>query len=225
MEKTTNNIEKNFVKIERLNYKAPREFLIKTQIERKISYIPMTFEHLRAIDALGRPEYGTHFDDRLFALKRILQEAPSGSWIGVLESPNLEERTLYASICWNEKLIIGYMISYPCQLKTLPLDKEYKSHLSKEQKCEWIYLIHDSVVHKSFRNLGIHKIFHKLSLEFAFSFDKQIITKLYGVALTTKFRKPDKKYRFQDVCKAQWHGEEAMIVCRDLTLEYPSFFS
>jgi hypothetical protein len=63
---------------------------------------------------------------------------------------------------------------------------------------------------------GLHKPLHRIAVAEA---RRLQLTKIYAVALTTSFRKPNKLYRFQDICKAMWNGPEAMVVLRDLSLE------
>jgi hypothetical protein len=56
------------------------------------------------------------------------------------------------------------MISYPYKVDWMPVDEEYKSKLTETQRDEDIYMIHDVVVEEQFRNLGIHKHFHKIAV-------------------------------------------------------------
>jgi len=169
---------------------------------------------LPGVAVLGFKEYGNHFSDRLLSLERQLKLFHTGCWIAKLTAT--EAANGVAEQVTEKQIFVGYMISNPYEIARLALDKEYKRKLSPAELEEKIYLIHDVVVAENFRNLGIHKQFHKIAVQEA---KAQNFTKIYAVALTTSFRKPDKKYRFEDVCKARWHDQDSMVVCRDLSKE------
>lgn len=63
---------------------------------------------------------------------------------------------------------------------------------------------------------GIHKQFHKLVVKDAMKFG---LYQIWGISLTDQWRRKDRKYRFQKICKAKWHEQDSYVVKRDLKLE------
>jgi hypothetical protein len=202
--------------------KFPENLLTFTTNNEKILFQLMDKSHLTQVEVLGREAWykicsknnilrGDHFADRLINLKEQMRYFDSGCWVAHNEKGDL----------------IAYMISNPFQVRDMPLDqgktakssftfKEYKNTLSENQLRESIYLVHDIVVTKSMRNSGIHKHLHKLSVVEA---NNRNLTKIYAVALTWSFRKANKKYRYQLLCKARFHEIDSFVVVRDLSLE------
>jgi hypothetical protein len=77
-------------------------------------------------------------------------------------------------------------------------------------------LIADIAVDKQFRNLGIHKELQRMAVKQAINLQ---LPTIWAISLISSWRKPEKKYRFNVICKAKWHNEDSLVVKRDLQLE------
>ncbi len=111
---------------------------------------------------------------------------------------------------------MGYIIAHKYTLGEIPFEEDFKNELSPSDLEQEIYLIHDCVVEEQYRLLGIHKQFHKLVVKDALKFG---LYQIWGISLTDQWRRKDRKYRFQKICKAKWHEEDSFVVKRDLQLE------